>query len=205
MTDFIEREIGTLAGRMHGPSCIAGETEEDRQVQAWLKHLDRLHCGHDNSLMPDWLPETFQWGPCAWPLQWRDIPRLAYIDCGALACIAHTVVSARGLVSTPCQLILRTSKARSDHWRLRWSSGLGNPNWIEGNFCYHEAIAVRRTGQNWLVWDPTDARLRFHPRQGSTAYDDVVAIRFMNPSSYEPVIWEGRHFPIGRWTDLSER
>lgn len=178
-TARLEATVGfDLAEREHS-AVEPIETPADRAAALWLKSMDiafRRRAGA--STPPVWLYEKFKWGPHRWPVQWRDITRMPYHDCGLMAALSTEVYRLRGYRVLPAQLVLHFNSQSTRGWTGLWRSAGLTPHWCDGEFAYHEGTAVVGKDNELHIWD---ALGRFWlPMRNRLSYEGIFALRLIS-------------------------
>lgn len=183
-TAKLEATVGfDLAERGHS-AVEPIEAPADMAAALWLKSMDiafRRRVGA--SMPPVWLYEKFKWGPHRWPVQWRDITRMPYHDCGLMAALSTEIYRLRGYRVMPAQLVLHFNSQSTRGWTGLWRSAGLTPHWCDGEFAYHEGTAVVDKDNELHIWD---ALGRFWlPIRESLSYEGIVAFRLISDPAVE--------------------
>ena len=166
----------------HGADCCDLARE-------WVLAYDFAQLnGGDLRSGPRWLRARYEWGPSEWPIHWCDAVKRKTLDCGALACIAHTIFTDRGQTSFPAQFIQLYSEDATSQWQGKWDEKDVSTHWIDEDVIYHEGTALLTDGDELKLFDPS-AGWWLNPR-GTGGYGSLVAVRVFDP--------EGRSFRWGR-------
>ena len=195
----LERLVGLgLDARPH--SWIdGGDTLQDRLVQAWLRSTDRAFLSAAGcNAPPVWLAHRFAWGPHAWPISWRDIPRMPVLDCGAIAALSTELFRWRDWDAAPVQLLLQFTPESVRGWQALWREAGADGSWAARSFAYHEAtLAVMPSGDG-RIWDPLG---RFWlPVAPQPGYEGLVALRVCGADAFERIVpLAGQRLRSGVW------
>lgn len=181
----------------HGGKCC-------KQAKSWLLALDRSRRVNDSKLSgPGWILQRYPWGPGDWPLYWCQLVEAEYLDCGALADLARTVLAARGIECVSVQLVQLYSADDAQHWTRTWSDAARDVDWIVGPYSYHEACAVLDDEGSVRIWDPTDSV--WLSRRVTPGYGAVDAIRIQRPGDVDaPLTWDGLRIEPDVWQVLTQ-
>lgn len=134
------------------PTQILLQDECDVAARAYILSLD-VFLRRRSVDPPTWLRKMFEWGPVKRPVSWCDVPKARKADCGLLAALAREVYKARGVEAFQAQLIVKYPEHAVEHWVKIWRNKGAEPDWIWGNFVYHEVVVVKR-GRVVEVYDP---------------------------------------------------
>lgn len=162
-------------------------------AREWVLAMDRSQLNGAPALTgPRWLRHKYTWGPSRWPIHWCEAVSEKTLDCGALASLAHEVLTARGVRSFPAQFIQQFTPEATCHWREKWGGERCTVNWIEDELIYHEGCAVVVAGREVKLWDAS-AGWWLNPRQ-TGGYGGLLAVRLITPpaDTSEVFTW-GRH------------
>mgnify|MGYP001069271709 CR=1 FL=1 len=181
----------------HGEPCC-------QRALAWLHGVDAVNSYRDaHWYPPTWLRKKYQWGPVTWPLYWCSIPEMERLDCGALSDVAVQLYRLRGQRAVGVQLILRYPQHVLAQWSRMWERAGLSPDWIAGEFCYHEACGVVE-GAHLVLWDPTENRYLDPPVFVGETFASVVALKVADPvvAVPETLYWGGIPIRYGVWQSL---
>lgn len=175
------------------------DTLQDYLVQSWLRSMDRTFrsaTGYDAP--PVWIAQRFSWGPHAWPIRWRDIPHMAFVDCGAMAALSTEIFRWRGGDAAPVQLLLQFTSETIRGWQALWQEAGLDASWATGCFAYHEATMVVMPTGEARIWDPLG---RFWlPVASRPGYEGLAAIRICRDAPVDRIVsLAGQRLRSGVW------
>ena len=175
-----------------------------RIAREWFVSLDLSMLTDGNLLSgPKWIRDRFDWGYSKWPLYWCKASHAEALDCGALAGVAREVLTARGLVTVPVQLVQVFSEQNTRQWASKWSRHQQTVNWMIGDLVYHEACAIVLPENRIQIWDPTD-NWWISPDQLLGGYASTIAVRVRtNQTTSNSFIWGTHQIRMGEWEIIS--
>lgn len=188
---FAHKQPTSLLHHQEGRCCAL--------ATKWLFAMDRALTPNDAVAAPPfWLRESFQWGPCTWPLHWCQAIEMESLDCGTLSALARESLKARGIPALPAQVIQTYTWRDVSHWKSRWSAAHCPTDWIHDTYVYHETVAMINKGK-LRIWDPT--RHYWLDPALKPGYGRVVAVRIVATESVYPgaVGWGGYSLPFNSW------
>ena len=151
---------------------------------------------------PRWLRQKFTWGASSFPIYWCETVRRKTLDCGALAALAHEVLTARGVRSYRVQLIQKFSRVATSQWTNSWGSR-GEPlAWTKGELIYHEGNAIETSERHLKVWDASAGW--WVDSKPANGYGAVLAIRLsgLNLPAGEIFRWGEHAITSGEWKEI---
>lgn len=188
----------------HGKACCEIARE-------WFIATDFSQLNGGNPLTgPRWLRQKYAWGASHWAMYWCEAMREKTLDCGALAALAQTLFTARGVRSFPAQFIQQYNAHATCHWLKSWeesgatNSGSNNleVHWIEDDLIYHEGCAVVVRGNEIKFWDAT-ASWWMNPRQYG-GYGGLLAARLFSTPDDSPseLVWGAHRIVPNQWNKI---
>lgn len=155
-----------------------------------------LHTG------PRWLRQKFIWGASSFPIYWCEAIRKKTLDCGALAALASTIFSARGVRSYRVQMVQRFSKVSTHQWSNSWYDTNEQLRWMNDDLIYHEGCAIELDGE-LKIWDAS-AGWWVNP-ESKDGYGALLAVRVSSLSLSPDITFKwGEHcIKAFQWTDVN--
>lgn len=183
----------------HGETCC-------ELAREWVFAMDFSQLnGADPLTGPRWIRHKYTWGPSRWEMFWCQAVREKTLDCGALASLAHSVFTNRGVKCFPVQLVQRFSREATAQWRHKWRCKDVSDYWIEDDLIYHEGCAVLTSGNEVKIWDPS-AGWWVNSKQ-SGGYGGLAAIRVFadETAGQSKFKWEAHTLRPNVWEKLNRR
>lgn len=149
---------------------------------------------------PNWLKDTFRWGPHRWPRFWCELQPDSDQDCGVFAELARISLRSAGAKVAPVQLWETFPVDTIAEWSQRWRLAEADASWCGGDEAYHEAVGIL-DGVGLEIYDPLDCVLR----TPDGAYGGIRRVR-VAPTEELPsgtkLNWTGIDVTVGDWTLL---
>ena len=131
----------------HGKMCCEIARE-------WITSTDFSELGGASIFTgPRWLRLKFNWGASSFPIYWCEAVRKKTLDCGALAAMASTVFTARGVKNYRLQMVQRYSEASTSQWSNSWNETSEQLRWMNNDLIYHEGCAIEAGDGEIKIWD----------------------------------------------------
>jgi hypothetical protein len=181
----------------HGKMCCEIARE-------WITSTDFSELGGASIFTgPRWLRLKFNWGASSFPIYWCEAVRKKTLDCGALAAMASTVFTARGVKNYRVQMVQRYSEASTSQWSNSWSETSEQLRWMNNDLIYHEGCAIEAGGGEIKIWDAS-AGWWVDPKS-KDGYGALLAVRLsaLNLSPNISFTWGQHQLNACQWTNVN--
>lgn len=175
-----------------GKHSVIDTTPQEKTVfNIWARGMDS-ECER-LKMPPNWIKDSFNWGPHPWPISMTDILESGIADCGAYQDLATRVMKLRGDEAFPVQVFLKFPNEPHCGWRGLWENARLDYHWGNGTVAYHELTGIQKDNKLQL-YDPAEAIFPF-PISTSRTHSAMIGLRICSSYGEEESL-RGREFII---------
>ena len=188
LEEIIELDVVNRGGH----SVIDGTQREETLFNIWARGMDS-ECRRLN-IPPNWIKDSFNWGPHPWPISMTDLLKSRIADCGAYQDLATRTIKLRGAEAFPVQVFLEFPNEPHSGWSGLWRSAGLDYHWGNGKIAYHELTGILQENNQLQLYDPAEAIFPF-PISTSRTHSAMIELRICSPYGEEESL-RGREFTI---------